>query len=222
MQKTTLPLATEGFPFILFSGFVTVVLALVGLTWLAMAGILATAFVTYFFRDPARVLPEDSNAVVCPADGKVIVVREVEDERFLPGKTIKISIFMNVFNVHVNRIPLAGTVERVFLSPGRFFAADKDKAVLHNEFCALTIATPTQQRYAVVQIAGLIARRIVCRAEKGDQVIAGQRYGLIRFGSRVDLYLPMTARVAVREGQIVTAGETVLATLEPVEAAPSN
>lgn len=222
MQKTTLPLATEGFPFILFSGFVTVVLALVGLTWLAMAGILATAFVTYFFRDPARVLPEEPHAVVCPADGKVIVVREVEDERFLPGKTIKISIFMNVFNVHVNRIPLAGTVERVFLSPGRFFAADKDKAVLHNEFCALTIATPTQQRYAVVQIAGLIARRIVCRAEKGDQVIAGQRYGLIRFGSRVDLYLPMTARVAVREGQIVTAGETVLATLEPVEAAPSN
>ena len=222
MQKTTLPLATEGFPFILFSGFVTVVLALVGLTWLAMAGILATAFVTYFFRDPARVLPEDSNAVVCPADGKVIVVREVEDERFLPGKTIKISIFMNVFNVHVNRIPLAGTVERVFLSPGRFFAADKDKAVLHNEFCALTIATPTQQRYAVVQIAGLIARRIVCRAEKGDQVIAGQRYGLIRFGSRVDLYLPLNTQVLVREGQIVTAGETVLATLEPVEAAPSN
>ena len=222
MQKTTLPLATEGFPFILFSGFVTVVLALVGLTWLAMAGILATAFVTYFFRDPARVLPEDSNAVVCPADGKVIVVREVEDERFLPGKTIKISIFMNVFNVHVNRIPLAGTVERVFLSPGRFFAADKDKAVLHNEFCALTIATPTQQRYAVVQIAGLIARRIVCRAEKGDQVIAGQRYGLIRFGSRVDLYLPLNSQVLVREGQTVTAGETVLATLEPVEAAPSN
>ena len=222
MQKTTLPLATEGFPFILFSGFVTVVLALVGLTWLAMAGILATAFVTYFFRDPARVLPEEPHAVVCPADGKVIVVREVEDERFLPGKTIKISIFMNVFNVHVNRIPLAGTVERVFLSPGRFFAADKDKAVLHNEFCALTIATPTQQRYAVVQIAGLIARRIVCRAEKGDQVIAGQRYGLIRFGSRVDLYLPLNTQVLVREGQIVTAGETVLATLEPVEAAPSN
>ena len=168
------------------------------------------------------MLPEDSNAVVCPADGKVIVVREVEDERFLPGKTIKISIFMNVFNVHVNRIPLAGTVERVFLSPGRFFAADKEKAVLHNEFCALTIATPTQQRYAVVQIAGLIARRIVCRAEKGDQVIAGQRYGLIRFGSRVDLYLPLNSQVLVREGQTVTAGETVLATLEPVEAAPSN
>lgn len=221
MQKTTIPLAAEGYPFILFCGFVTVVLALIGLTWLALAGILLTAFVTYFFRDPARVLPEDPQAVVCPADGKVIVVREVEDHRFLPGKTIKISIFMNVFNVHVNRIPLAGTVERVFLSPGRFFAADKDKAVLHNEFCALTITTPTQQRYAVVQIAGLIARRIVCRAEKGDRVTAGERYGLIRFGSRVDLYLPTTARVAVREGQIVTAGETVLATLASSENGPS-
>lgn len=217
MQKTTIPLAAEGYPFILFCGFVTVVLALIGLTWLALAGILLTAFVTYFFRDPARVLPEDPHAVVCPADGKVIVVREVEDDRFLAGKVIKISIFMNVFNVHVNRIPLAGTVDRVFLSPGRFYAADKDKAVLHNEFCALTIVTPTQQRYAVVQIAGLIARRIVCRAEKGDRVIAGERYGLIRFGSRVDLYLPLTTRVAVKEGQIVTAGETVLATLESTE-----
>ena len=124
MQKTELPLALEGFPFILFSGFVTVVLALSGLTWLAVAGILVTAFVTYFFRDPARVLPEDPNAVVCPADGKVIIVREVEDDRFLPGKAMKISIFMNVFNVHVNRIPLAGTVERVFLLPGRFYSAD--------------------------------------------------------------------------------------------------
>lgn len=215
MQKTELPLALEGFPFILFSGFVTVVLALSGLTWLAVAGILVTAFVTYFFRDPARVLPEDPNAVVCPADGKVIIVREVEDDRFLPGKAMKISIFMNVFNVHVNRIPLAGTVERVFLLPGRFYSADKDKAVLHNEYCALTIATPGQQRYAVVQIAGLIARRIVCRAEKGDQVTAGQRYGLIRFGSRVDLYLPLTTRVLVKEGQTVTAGESVLATLDP-------
>lgn len=215
MQKTELPLALEGFPFILFSGFVTVVLALSGLTWLAVAGILVTAFITYFFRDPARVLPEDPNAVVCPADGKVIIVREVEDDRFLPGKAMKISIFMNVFNVHVNRIPLAGTVERVFLLPGRFYSADKDKAVLHNEYCALTIATPGQQRYAVVQIAGLIARRIVCRAEKGDQVTAGQRYGLIRFGSRVDLYLPLTTRVLVKEGQTVTAGESVLATLDP-------
>lgn len=215
MQKTELPLALEGFPFILFSGFVTVVLALSGLTWLAVAGILVTAFVTYFFRDPARVLPEDPNAVVCPADGKVIIVREVEDDRFLPGKAMKISIFMNVFNVHVNRIPLAGTVERVFLLPGRFYSADKDKAVLHNEYCALTIATPGHQRYAVVQIAGLIARRIVCRAEKGDQVTAGQRYGLIRFGSRVDLYLPLTTRVLVKEGQTVTAGESVLATLDP-------
>jgi phosphatidylserine decarboxylase len=127
---------------------------------------------------------------------------------------MKISIFMNVFNVHVNRIPFAGTVERVVLSPGKFYAADNDKAVLHNESCALTLTTPDNQRYTVVQIAGLIARRIVCRAEKGDRVVAGERFGLIRFGSRVDLYLPLTTRVTVSEGQTVTAGETVLGILE--------
>jgi phosphatidylserine decarboxylase len=122
----------------------------------------------------------------------------------------KISIFMNVFNVHVNRIPLTGTVERVMLSPGKFYAADKDKAVLHNEFCALTLATPDKQRYTMVQIAGLIARRIVCRAEKGDKVTAGERFGMIRFGSRVDLYLPLSTRVTVNMGEKVRAGETVL------------
>ncbi len=213
MQKTELPLATEGYPFILFGGFATMIFALLGLVIPTLIGLLVTGFTTYFFRDPSRVRPEDPEAIVCPADGKVIVVREVEDQRFMPGRVQKISIFMNVFNVHVNRIPLAGTVERVFLSPGRFYAADKDKAVLHNEFCALTIATPAQQRYAVVQIAGLIARRIVCRAEKGDLVAAGQRYGLIRFGSRVDLYLPLSAQIFVREGQKVRAGETMLGTL---------
>ena len=174
---------------------------------------LLTAFVTYFFRDPARVLPEAAGAIVSPADGKVIVVRELDDDRFLHQRVLKISIFMNVFNVHVNRIPLAGTVERVVLSPGRFYAADKDKAVLHNEHCALTVATPTGVRYAVVQIAGLIARRIVCRAEPGDRVAAGQRYGMIRFGSRLDLYLPLTTEVTVREGEVVRAGESVLGLL---------
>jgi phosphatidylserine decarboxylase len=132
---------------------------------------------------------------------------------------MKISIFMDVFNVHVNRIPFAGTVERVVLSPGKFYAADKDAAVLNNEFCAVTIHTPDNHRYTVVQIAGLIARRIVCRAEKGDPVVAGQRFGLIRFGSRVDLYLPLSTQIRVSEGQKVTAGETVLGILEPISPA---
>jgi phosphatidylserine decarboxylase len=214
MQNTELPLAAEGFPFIFLSGFASLIFALLGLVAPALACLLLTVFVTYFFRDPARVLPDHPSAIVCPADGKVIVVREVDDDRFLQQRVMKISIFMNVFNVHVNRIPLAGIVDRVTLSPGKFFAADKDKAVLHNEYCALTLTTAGNLRYAVVQIAGLIARRIVCRAEKGDSLTAGQRYGLIRFGSRVDLYLPLTTRVAVKEGQIVRSGETVLGYLD--------
>jgi phosphatidylserine decarboxylase len=210
MQKTEFPLALEGYPFILFSGFATLVLGLLGLVIPALLGLLLTGFVTYFFRDPARVLPEETGAIVCPADGKIIVLGEIEDDRFLHMRVQKISIFMNVFNVHVNRIPLTGTVERVMLSPGKFYAADKDKAVLHNEFCALTLATPDKQRYTMVQIAGLIARRIVCRAEKGDKVTAGERFGMIRFGSRVDLYLPLSTRVTVNMGEKVRAGETVL------------
>jgi len=213
MQKTEVPMACEGYPFILFSGFTTLIFSLLGFPIPALLCLLLTGFVTYFFRDPARVLPETAGAIVCPADGKVIVVREVDDDRYLQQRALKISIFMNVFNVHVNRVPLAGTVERVVLSPGKFYAADKDKAVLHNESCAVTVITPDRQRYTMVQIAGLIARRIVCRAEKGDQVVAGQRFGLIRFGSRVDLYLPLSARVLVSEGQKVTAGETVLGIL---------
>lgn len=213
MHTPRVPLASEGYPFILFSAFATLAFSLLDLVVPALGALLLTAFVTYFFRDPARVLPEETNAIVSPADGKVIVVRELDDDCFLHQRVHKISIFMNVFNVHVNRIPLAGTVERVVLTPGRFYAADKDKAVLHNERCALTVATPAGARYAVVQIAGLIARRIVCRAEPGDRVTAGQRYGMIRFGSRLDLYLPLATEIRVREGELVRAGESVLGLL---------
>ena len=215
MQNIQLPLAVEGYPFILFSGVATQIFSLLGWPLPAVACLLLTGFVTYFFRDPSRVVPEAANAVVCPADGKVIVAEEIDDQRFLHARVQKISIFMNVFNVHVNRIPCDGTVEGVHLSPGAFYAADKDKAVLHNEFCALTVATPDGQRYAVVQIAGLIARRIVCRAERGDRVVAGERFGLIRFGSRVDLYLPRATRLTVKVGDKVRAGETVLGLLAP-------
>ncbi len=213
MQRIALPVAAEGIPFILFAGFATLVFALLGFALPALSCLLLTAFVLFFFRDPVRVVPDRPGAVICPADGKVILAEEVEDARFLHQRALKISIFMNVFNVHVNRIPLGGLVERVWLSPGRFYSADKDKAALHNEFCAVTALLPDGQRYAVVQVAGLIARRIVCWAEPGDQVRAGQRFGLIRFGSRVDLYLPLSARVQVAKGEKVRCGETVLAVL---------
>lgn len=213
MKTPEFPIAREGFPFILFCGFVTLICSILGYQVAALAGLLVTTFITWFFRNPSRTQPEDKEAVVCPADGKVILVEEILDERFLQKQVIKISIFMNIFNVHVNRIPYPGVVERILFKPGKFYSADNDKAALHNEYCAMIIATPSGQQYGVVQVAGLIARRIVCWAEKGDQVKAGQRYGLIRFGSRVDLYLPVGTNVEVKKGQKVKAGETILAYL---------
>lgn len=214
MQQITSPVAQEGVPFIAFATLCTLVFALLGLIWPALVFLVLTGFVLYFFRDPVRVLPADPGAIIAPADGKVIVVQQVEDARFLGERVQKISIFMNVFNVHVNRIPISGTVERVHLQPGRFYAADKEKAELHNEYCALTMIAPEGQRYALVQVAGLIARRIVCRAEAGDVLRAGERYGLIRFGSRVDLYLPLQANVTVQVGEKVRSGESILGYLQ--------
>lgn len=213
MKQQNVPIASEGYPFIFFCAFTALICALLGFAIAALAGLTLTSFVTWFFRDPARVVPEDPDAVICPADGRIIIIKEIDDERFLQGRAVKISIFMNVFNVHVNRIPLGGTVENISFQPGKFYSADKAKAALHNEYCALTMSNPSGIRYCVVQVAGLIARRIVCRAEKGDTIAAGDRYGLIRFGSRVDIYLPPDTRIAVQLRQKVKAGETILAHL---------
>jgi phosphatidylserine decarboxylase len=210
MKKPEIPIAREGLPFILFAAFATLICTLLGSVSATCLGLVATFFVTWFFRDPFRILPVDKNAIICPADGKVIAVKEMFDERFLREEVVRVSIFMNVFNVHVNRVPFAGTVERVLFKPGMFYSADKHQAALHNEYCAMIVSTENQQRYAAVQIAGLIARRIVCWAEPGDRLEGGQRYGLIRFGSRVDLYLPKGIEVTVSEGRKVRAGETVL------------
>ncbi|MCW5211785.1 phosphatidylserine decarboxylase family protein [Desulfobulbus sp. TB] len=210
MKKIEIPIAQEGLPFILFCAFVTLIIAVLGYAPLALLALLVTFFVTWFFRNPCRILPSDHDALICPADGKVIAVKEMFDERFLRKEVVRISIFMNVFNVHVNRVPFAGTVERILFKPGKFYAADKHQAALHNEYCAMIVNTKAQQRYVIVQIAGLIARRIVCWVEPGDHLTGGQRYGLIRFGSRVDLYLPQGTKITVKKGQKVRAGETVL------------
>lgn len=214
MKQQQIPLALEGYPFIALSGFITFILALTGPNTLAFIGLVTTIFIIYFFRDPARVTPDDPGAVICPADGKIILIKEIEDNRFLKGNALKISIFMNVFNVHVNRIPVAGTVESITFKPGKFYSADKEKAELHNEYCAVILSTPSGIRYCVVQVAGLIARRIICRAERNDTLTAGERYGLIRFGSRLDLYLPPDTRINVQCRDTVKAGETVLAHLK--------
>jgi phosphatidylserine decarboxylase len=213
MKQQKIPIAKEGYPFIFFCAFTALICALLGFSIAALTGLVLTTFVTWFFRDPARVVPEDQNAVVCPADGRVIIIKEIDDDRFLKGRAVKISIFMNVFNVHVNRIPFGGTVENICFKPGKFYSADKAKAALHNEYCALTMISPAGFRYCVVQVAGLLARRIVCRAEIGDTIAAGDRYGLIRFGSRVDIYLPPDTITTVKLRQKVKAGETILAHL---------
>ena len=211
MKASEFSVAKEGMPFILICAFIALICSIFQYQYAGLGAVLATIFVTYFFRDPERILPEELNVIVSPADGKVIRVEEIFDNRFLNKNVVKVSIFMNVFNVHVNRIPLAGRVRRIVFQPGRFYTADKDKAALHNEYCAVFVSTDSEQEYAVVQIAGLIARRIICRAEIGDQVKTGERFGLIRFGSRVDLYLPEGTAVAVKVGEKVRAGETVLA-----------
>jgi phosphatidylserine decarboxylase len=210
MKEPRIPVALEGYPFIALAALVTLVMAILGYNLVALLALALTTFVLYFFRDPERVSPEEDDVVVSPADGKVILIEKMFDDQFVKEHVYKISIFMNIFNVHVNRFPLPGTVTQVRYSPGSFLAANTERAALENENCALVIATPGRQKLAVVQVAGLIARRIVCWATKGDYLARGQRFGLIRFGSRVDLYLPLQIQLEVRPGQKVRAGETVL------------
>jgi len=171
---------------------------------------LFTLFVIYFFRDPERQIPLEEKAVLSPADGKVIRVEPCREERFLRGSAIKISVFMSLFSVHVNRIPLTGTIANSSYFPGKFFSANLDKASAANEQNALLIETAGGSRILTVQIAGLIARRIVCWVEKGDRVVRGQRFGLIRFGSRLDIYLPQETRVQAQPGQKAIGGQTIL------------
>ena len=216
MKITRIPVALEGIPFILLAGFATLIVALLEMEAVALAGLAATTFVLYFFRDPSRLIPEDESALVSPADGRIILVEQVTDDRYLNAYVQKVSIFMNVFDVHVNRVPFAGTVEKIVYSPGRFYSADSIRAGLENETCAIILDAGPGRRLAFVQMAGLIARRIVCWAEKGDSLAKGSRFGLIRFGSRVDLYLPPELRLEVKKGQRVKAGETIIGRFLPL------
>ncbi len=210
MKEPRIPVAREGYPFIGFAAFATILFAIIRYDCLAIASLAVTAFVLYFFRDPSRISADEKDVLVSPADGKVIVIDKVFDDRFVKEHVYKVSIFMNVFNVHVNRFPFSGEVRKIHYSPGRFYSADTERGALHNEYCAVTMETETGRRMAVVQVAGLIARRIVCWARPGDRLERGERYGLIRFGSRVDLYLPLQTQLEVKIGQKVRAGETVL------------
>ena len=215
IRQQLTPIHPEGYPFI--GGFALAALVLFWL-WppLGWIGLIATLWCIYFFRDPPRVTPLREGIVVAPADGRVCQVVNVVPPRELDlgeAPLPRISIFMSVFDCHINRSPVAGRVERIVYRAGKFISADLDKASEDNERNAFVIVTETGQRLALVQIAGLIARRIVCFARESDLVGAGQRIGMIRFGSRVDVYLPVGTRVLAGEGQTAIAGETVLADL---------
>ena len=203
-------IAREGWPFLAIALLVALALSWTGLWLLAVVAWLGVAFIAQFFRDPPRAVPEQANAVLSPADGKVMLVERARDP-YLDRDALKISVFMNVFNVHSNRSPVDGVVKHRWYHAGGFLNAALDKASLENERNALHIARADGVDVVCVQIAGLIARRILCYVGPGDRVTRGQRFGFIRFGSRVDVYLPSTATPKVAVGDMVYATSTIVA-----------
>jgi phosphatidylserine decarboxylase len=209
-------IAREGWPFLAASLIVSLlVTAFAGWGWAAFFWLISL-FILQFFRDPPRVVPDAPNLVISPADGRVVAVERTGDP-YLKRDSIKVSVFMNVFNVHSNRSPVDGTITGIWYHPGKFLNADLSKASLENERNAVCIKTDSGVDITSVQVAGLIARRILCYVKTGERLARGQRYGFIRFGSRLDVYLPLTARVKVSIGDKARATETVLAELPSVE-----
>ncbi len=210
MHKPTIGVSLEGLPFIFFTTVAAVIFAVVGCWVMAVTLLVVLFFVLNFFRDPERVVPQDPGAAVSPADGKVVKIETMRDPLTGEERTA-ICVFMNVFNVHVNRMPVAGRIDRIAYFGGKFFNASLDKASTDNERNAVLVKDTDGRTWTMVQIAGLIARRIICWAEVGDDLARGQRFGLIKFGSRVDLYLPAEYKPTVLIGEKVFAGQTILA-----------
>ena len=208
-----IPIVREGMPFIAAGGGVTALVAWGG--WIVPAAILGalTLFTAWFFRNPGRKAPVNPGVVVAPGDGRVIAIEEEFEPRYLKERSVRISIFLNVFNVHVNRIPCTGTVEEISYQPGKFLAANRTEATLRNEQNAVMIRTSSNVKVLCVQVAGLIARRIVCWASAGESVRCGDRFGLIRFGSRMDTFVPIGTKLTVNLGDVVKGGETLLGEL---------
>lgn len=215
LKIVLVPINKAGYPFIAIFAAVAVILYI----WWEPAGVLGallTAWCVYFFRDPDRITPSGDNLVICPADGVVQSVIKAPPPPELDMGTepmTRVAVFMNVFNVHVNRSPISGIVSAKHYRPGRFFNASLDKASEFNERMSLKVKADNGTEIAFVQIAGLVARRILCYVETGSPLKAGERFGLIRFGSRVDIYLPDDVQPLVIEGQTTVAGETVIADL---------
>jgi phosphatidylserine decarboxylase len=217
VRQTVPPMHPAGRPFVLAGAVATLLLRRL---WrpLGLPAALLTAWCAWFFREPRRVPPSRPGVVVAPADGTVSqIVEAVPPAELELGAhpMLRVSVFLSIFDVHVQRLPVDGEIRRIRYRPGKFLSADLDKASDDNERNSMLLRTPGGQDLAVVQIAGLVARRIVCSVDEGDKAVAGATYGLIRFGSRVDTYLPPGSRVLVEPGQHTIGGETVLAELTP-------
>ena len=207
----------DGWPFILVGLILTVIFVLSALRWdsqwlILIASCLAalTVFTTFFFRDPIRTVEEGPLALVSPADGRVVAIERIDNHPHLGGPATRISIFLSIFDVHINRVPASGTIDYVKYKPGRFLAAFKDKASDLNEQTEIGLTTTGGHRLVVKQIAGMIARRIVCRLRQGDIVTAGEKFGMIRFGSRTDLIVPAGSDIRVKVGDHVKGGTSIV------------
>jgi phosphatidylserine decarboxylase len=216
LKIITPPINREGYPFILLAVFVTMAACIVNAT-IGLLCFIVTLWVAFFFRDPIRMVPDKEGALVSPADGMVQLITDVIPPAELElGDEIRtrVSIFLNVFDVHVNRVPAAGTISHIYYHPGKFLNASLDKASEDNERNLVKMTLANGVEVGFVQIAGLVARRIVCQVVPGQIMKAGERFGLIRFGSRVDIYLPPGVAPTVAIGQRVIGGETIIADLE--------
>jgi phosphatidylserine decarboxylase len=213
MKNYGIPVASEGWPFIIPLALATALLFAFGWKNTAYVSLVLTLFVLFFFRDPERLVPKGKDLVLSPADGRVIVIKDVYEPDYLKQDVKQVSIFLSVFNVHVNRAPVGGTVEAVKYNPGRFHVASVDKASLDNEQTGMVMVSG-KHKILVKQIAGLIARRIVCYAKPGDVLATGERYGLIRFGSRVDLFLPKDTELKVKVGDRIKGVRDIIGVLK--------
>ncbi|WP_332060358.1 phosphatidylserine decarboxylase [Bartonella sp. CB74] len=215
IHNNFVPIHKEGYPFIVAFFVISLIL---GWIWSPFfwCGLVLTVWCIYFFRDPNRVIPLNPNWVISPADGRISFVEPCipPEELGLGNKEmIRISVFMDIFSCHINRIPISGTVESIVYSPGKFVNAELDKASQFNERNGVVIDSK-HGKIGIVQIAGMVARRVVCWSKENDSVITGQRFGLIRFGSRLDIYIPIEVKLRVAVGQVAIAGETVLGSFD--------
>jgi len=210
MNRKRWPIAKEGLPFLIPFALITVFFLVMEWNLLTFLGIFITLFIAFFFRNPKRRIPSLENIILSPADGKIIHVGECEEDRFLKKKALKVSIFMSIFDVHLNRAPVSGRVLQKSYHPGRFLVANAEKSSLLNEQNAMILETEDRLKILLIQIAGFVARRIVCYAKADDTLRRGEIFGMVRFGSRVDLYLPTEVKTIVRIGQHVKGGESII------------